>query len=60
MDIVEAVVSNKSKYKYGVDYNIGDVVTVNGKYGISKQMRVVEHALTLDENGITSIPTLSV
>lgn len=60
LDIVEAVVSKKAKYKYGIDYNIGDVVTVNGKYGISKNMRVIEHALTMDETGITSIPTLSV
>lgn len=44
---------------YRVDYNIGDIVKVLGKYGVSTSLRVSEHVEIEDENGFSSYPTLS-
>jgi hypothetical protein len=41
-------ISNLSAYKYGVDYLLGDKVTVIGDYGITQPMRVVEYIRSVD------------
>jgi hypothetical protein len=57
--IIDAKASKNPKYKYKLDYDIGDLVNVVGNYEASQLMRVVEHALILDETGETSIPTFA-
>jgi hypothetical protein len=52
-------ISEASKYKYRVDYDIGDIVNVLGSYGENLQMRVVEHTTVEDENGQVEYPTLA-
>lgn len=59
ISIIDAKVSKNSKYKYKIDYNIGDLVWVVGNYEAASIMRVTEHAQILDETGESSIPTLS-
>lgn len=59
INIIDAKVSKNSKYKYKIDYNIGDLVWVAGNYEAASIMRVTEHAQILDETGESSIPTLS-
>jgi hypothetical protein len=59
LNIIDAKVSKNSKYKYKIDYNIGDLVWVAGNYEAASIMRVTEHAQILDETGESSIPTLS-
>ena len=48
-----------SSYKYRKDYNVGDVVAVEGNYDASTKMRVIEYVEIEDENGQVGYPTLS-
>jgi hypothetical protein len=57
--IARVDISPTSRYKYREDYNIGDLVSVNGNYDTTATMRVVEHIETVDEFGATSTPVLS-
>lgn len=57
--IIDAKVSKNAKYKYKQDYDIGDIVWVSGNYEATEIMRVTEHAQIIDENGESSIPTLT-
>lgn len=53
-------VSQSSQYKYGTDYNLGDLVELHGKDGIATNMRVTEQIFVSDDEGERSYPTLSV
>lgn len=57
--ILDATITKNSKLVYRRDYNIGDIVYVIGKYGVSAPMRVTEYAESMDENGESGFPTLS-
>ena len=59
MSIIDAKVSRNSKYKYKLDYDIGDLVRVVGNYETSSIMKITEHAQIIDETGESSIPTLT-
>lgn len=58
--IVVADVAPTTTYQFGVDYSIGDLVTVDGDFGTSEVMRVVEYAIAEDESGIVGVPTLAI
>lgn len=58
--ITRTAISTESKYQYRKDYDIGDLVTIEGRDGNSTKMRVTEHVEIEDETGFTSYPTLSV
>ena len=45
-------------YKYGVDYNLGDIVRVAGDYGLDEFARVTEYIRTEDNTGQKAYPTL--
>ena len=47
-----------SRYKHRVDYNVGDLVTVDYGYIDPEVKRVVEYVEILDENGFTEYPVL--
>lgn len=57
--ILSADVSRQTQYKFREDYDVGDIVTVNGNYDVSSYMRVTEHVEFQDENGENGYPTLS-
>jgi len=57
--VVEATASATPEYKYGSDYNIGDLVMVRGNYGVESVMRVTEYAITVDGEGEHGFPTLA-
>lgn len=44
---------------YGVDYYLGDIVTVSTDYGITKNVRITEMSITEDENGRVYTPTFA-
>lgn len=44
-------------YKFGIDYNLGDIVQVTNEYGISAPARITEIIESWDENGYSCIPT---
>ncbi len=56
--LTAADVSVTPTYRYRTDYNIGDIVSIDGTYGENERMRVVEHAEIEDETGESSHPTL--
>lgn len=49
-------VLNAVVFTYGVDYHLGDVVTVINKYGIIKNVRVVSAIESDDQDGAKLIP----
>lgn len=50
---------NFNAYTYGVDYNLGDVVQVINKYGITGTATITEITEVEDETGYRIYPTLS-
>lgn len=45
-------------YRYGVHYNLGDIVKVAGDYGLDTKARVTEYIRTEDVTGDHAYPTL--
>lgn len=54
-----ADVSDASKYQYRKDYNVGDLISLDGNFGQIAVMRVVEYVEIQDENGQSGHPTFS-
>lgn len=54
----EAVVDNTNLYIMGKDYFMGDIVTVQNKYGVRANARVVEMIENWSDGGYTAVPTL--
>ncbi len=52
--------SDNNRWKYRRDFKLGDLVTVDGDFGQSALMRVVEFAEFEDETGFTGQPTLAI
>ena len=50
---------NYNNYTYGVDYNLGDKVSIINEYGIRGNATITEITEVEDENGYRLIPTLS-
>lgn len=53
-------INQYSSYKYGVDYNLGDLIEVRTSDGDTNSMRVTEQIFVSDEEGERTYPTLSV
>lgn len=51
-------ISSSAKAKYGVDYNVGDVVTVHSSFSDMVDMRVSSYIRTMDESGYNEYPVL--
>ena len=47
-------------FKYGVDFFMGDIVTVINKYGISRNVRVLSAIESEDENGTKLVPQFNI
>ena len=60
VSITQADVADNTDIYYRRDYNLGDLVTVDAQFGASDVFRVIEFAETVDENGVTSHPTLAI
>jgi len=58
--ITRADISDVAKYRYRRDYNMGDIISLDGNFGQIAKMRVVEYVEIEDENGESGHPTLSV
>lgn len=48
-----------SPYTFGVDYGLGDIVKVQGEYGLDELGRVTEYIRSQDKNGYRSYPTIT-
>lgn len=53
----EGEVEPNTTYKYKVDYNLGDVVTVDNGYGAVARPRIIEIIESWDDTGYKVIPT---
>lgn len=60
LTITRTDLSATSRYQYRKDFDVGDLVLLDGNFGQIAVMRVVEFAEIQDENGETGHPTLSV
>lgn len=58
--ITRTDISNLPKFTYRKDYNIGDMVTLDGNFGQSAACRVIEYVEIDDENGSSGHPTLGI
>lgn len=56
--LYRGAISPSSHYKYNVDYKLGDIVKVQGRYGLNDQFRVMEHIRTENAEGDKGYPTL--
>jgi hypothetical protein len=50
---------NNSKYRYGFDYELGDLVEMRNEDGLTNRMRVTEQIFVDDAQGERSYPTLA-
>jgi hypothetical protein len=53
-------VSQHSRYKYGMQYNLGDLVEMRSSDGVTTNMRVTEQIFASDSEGERSYPTLTI
>ncbi len=51
-------IDQRSKYKYGTHYNLGDLVEIRNQDGLTNKMQVMEQIFVDDESGERSYPTL--
>jgi hypothetical protein len=58
--ITRTDLSQVTKYKYRRDFNVGDLVSIDGNFGQIAIMRISEYVEIQDENGESEHPTLSV
>lgn len=52
-------ISQNSSYRYGIHYNLGDVVETRNADGVTNNMRVTEQIFVSDREGERSYPTLT-
>jgi hypothetical protein len=57
---IDGEISQNSQYKYGRDYNLGDLVEMKNPSGAISSMQVTEQIFVSDKEGKRSYPTLSV
>lgn len=56
--LFDGEVSQHSQYKYGTDYNLGDLLEEQNSDGVASDMRVTEQIFVQDGEGEKSYPTL--
>lgn len=59
VDASQYDLSNLTQWTFRTDYNMGDVVSVEGSFGGREARRVVEHVEIVDEDGTVGIPTFA-
>jgi len=57
--ITRADLGDVSKYQYRKDFEVGDLVSLDGNFGQIAVMRIIEYVEIFDENGESGHPTLS-
>lgn len=58
--MTDASVGSKNPYVYGVDYNIGDIVMLEGDLRLLEPRRITEHTTVLTKDDVQQIPTFSI
>jgi hypothetical protein len=52
-------ITQYSDYKYGVDYQLGDLIEVRNTDGSTNKMRITEQIFVSDKEGDRTYPTLA-
>lgn len=60
INIVRSDISDRTKFKYRKDYQVGDIVSIDGAFNIMDNRRVTEFTEIEDETGETGHPTLEI
>jgi hypothetical protein len=58
--ISRADISKLTNYEYRKDFNVGDLISLDGNFGTIQKMRVVEYVEIEDQTGESGHPTLAV
>lgn len=53
-------IENEYSYKYGTDYSMGDIITIQDEFGNDHSAQVVEYITSYDQNGINRYPTFKI
>jgi hypothetical protein len=56
---VDGEIVPENQFQYGVDYNLGDVIEVEGNSGIVQTSRITEYIRAQDEAGERAYPTVA-
>jgi len=57
VEVMEGTVEPRQMYTYGVDYFLGDIVTVKSRYGVEAAAQLLEIVESWDANGYKCTPT---
>jgi hypothetical protein len=57
---VDGEIVPESQFKYGVHYNLGDIIEVEGNTGVVQPARITEYIKSQDESGEKAYPTVSI
>ena len=57
--ITRADIAPVAKYRYRTDFQVGDLISIDGNFGAIAVMRVMEYVEIQDETGETGHPTLA-
>lgn len=55
----EGKIETKGMYVYGKHYNLGDIVTIVNKYGVTANPRITGVIESVSDDGVTIVPSLS-
>lgn len=59
LKVMDGELPSNSKYQYGIDYELGDLVEMRNDDGLTNRMRVTEQIFVDDSSGERSYPALS-
>jgi hypothetical protein len=59
VSLVNPKLSPTQRYKYRHDYNVGDIVSIDGEYNTTTRMRITEYVEISSKEGETGYPSLS-
>jgi hypothetical protein len=57
---VDGEIVPESQLKYGIHYNLGDIIEVQGNTGVIQPARITEYIKSQDQSGEKSYPTVSI
>lgn len=59
ISMVDGEVIPTSQFQYGIHYNLGDIIEVEGNTGVVQRSRVTEYIRSQDSNGEKAYPTVT-
>jgi hypothetical protein len=58
--VVDGEIVPTAQFKYGVDYNLGDLIEIQGNSGTIRKARVTEYIRSQDASGEKAYPTVAI